>query len=120
VDGTGQGKRLMDAVSGRSPDAHRVRDEQVVGPDPATLTAETLVQGLIGENGVRPDAAGRNLGDDLLPAPSPDIARPTQTDALTCSDAASSTYRSCSDLIRDEEVVGSNPATPTLVRGPFA
>ncbi|MEU0208357.1 DUF2399 domain-containing protein [Streptomyces canus] len=28
--------------------------------------------------------------------------------------------RSWSNLIRDEEVVGSNPATPTLVRGPFA
>src|SRR5690348_9485329 len=58
-------------------------------------------------------AAGRNLGDDLPPEPPRHHPRPTVTNALTCADTTHRRYGSCPDLIRDEEAVGSNPATPT-------
>jgi len=56
---------------------------------------------------------GRNLGEDL-PRTSPCWpARPPHTKALTCTNGVMGMPGSCPDLIRDEEVVGSNPATPT-------
>jgi hypothetical protein len=60
-----------------------------------------------------PRGAGRNLGDDLE-TPTQDPQRnPTTTDALTCMFSMIRRCSQDSNLLRDEEVVGSNPATPT-------
>jgi hypothetical protein len=55
----------------------------------------------------------RILGDDLakrVPAGHP---IPTPTNALTSADSRPATSELMPDVLRDEEVVGSNPATPT-------
>ncbi|MFF2163150.1 hypothetical protein ACFVWP_20885 [Streptomyces sp. NPDC058175] len=60
----------------------------------------------------RPDA-GRNPGEDLLPGAFLNLAIPTHPKALTGRNADWRRSGHCPDLIRDEEVVGSHPATPT-------
>jgi hypothetical protein len=54
------------------------------------------------------------MGEDLLPVPFRHRLRPPHTHGLNCKDAIRVRSGSCPDLIRDEEVVGSNPATPTV------
>jgi len=39
---------------------------------------------------------------------------PSTTNALTCENRAWAMTSLCVNVIRDEEVVGSNPATPTV------
>ncbi len=63
-----------------------------------------------------PDTApplGRNLGDDLLPESLRGHPNPTETNTLTCANVSIGRHRPCVPFVRDEEVVGSNPATPT-------
>jgi hypothetical protein len=60
----------------------------------------------------------RKSGDDLEIVTPERHRRPTQPDALTCIFDIYPRSTIFQGLIRDEEVVGSNPATPTLYRGP--
>jgi hypothetical protein len=59
----------------------------------------------------------RNPGDDLEIAASEHHARPTQTKALTCISGKVHRSSAFQSQIRDEEAAGSNPATPTQVKG---
>jgi hypothetical protein len=65
-------------------------------------------------------ATGSRLGANLLPSSLPYPPTPTETTHLTCANAILAGQTSSRPLVRDEEVVGSNPATPTAkyqVRG---
>jgi hypothetical protein len=57
---------------------------------------------------------GRDLGDDLACMRSGKPATPTHTNAVTCASLVRRRSDNGSDLVRDEEAVGSNPATPTI------
>jgi hypothetical protein len=62
----------------------------------------------------------RNPGDDLEMAAPAYHRKPTHSDTLTCIFRVIPRLAIFQSLIRDEEVVGSNPATPTVkyqVRG---
>jgi len=70
---------------------------------------------------LRAPLIGRNLGDDQGIRTRQDPSIPTRPEALSCRDWFHWTSRRPIDAVRDEEVVGSNPATPTYmqVRGRF-
>jgi len=64
---------------------------------------------------------GRKLGDDQVIRTRQDPSIPMHPEALNCKDRFHWTSRRSNYAVRDEEVVGSNPATPTVeqqVRGP--
>jgi len=66
--------------------------------------------------------SGRKLGDDLVGDRRPDPRRPTHTNAVTCGFTETGRSAGRPFLVRDEEAVGSNPATPTgntAGQGPF-
>jgi hypothetical protein len=55
------------------------------------------------------------LGDDLAGTAPEDHHTPTFTNAVTCACTKKGWPGIQPDLLRDEEVVGSNPATPTEI-----
>src|SRR5258706_3015060 len=57
---------------------------------------------------------GENLGDDLAIHGSAGRLRLTHTNALTSINSGPGMSWSLPDLVRDEEVVGSNPTTQAL------
>src|SRR6266540_960947 len=62
--------------------------------------------------------SGSRWGANILRTTSADCGGPTSTNALTSAHCQISKSSGVPSLIRDEEVVGSNPATPTRKHGP--
>ena len=63
---------------------------------------------------MRTPLLGRKLGDDQGIRTHQDPSIPMRPEALSCRDWFHSTSRRSVNAVRDEEVVGSNPATPTI------
>ena len=77
------------------------------------ITARLIAPGsLVSDSGSEMGAPGS------CQARSDAVARPEGM-PLSCADTPEQGTRSSACLVRDEEAAGSNPATPTQVRGPF-
>lgn len=71
---------------------------------------------LDGTTAARP--VGRNLGEDLLPEPLRGPPKPTETDTLAFANSITQRWAACVTFVRDEEVAGPNPVTPTPTTDP--